>query len=190
MKRVFIIHGWDGYPGEGWFLWLKGELEKRGVEAVVPQMPEANAPAIEKWVPYLAELVGAPDSETYLVGHSIGVPTIMHYLQTIDTSVGGVIGVAGWFNLIPGSIGGPDDEAVAKPWIETPIDTEKIKTVCQKFTAIFSDNDPYVPVSDAEIFRERLNAKIIIEHNRGHMGGHDNLKEFPLVLNELTELMK
>jgi hypothetical protein len=27
-KRVFIIHGWEGYPEEGWFPWLKKELEK------------------------------------------------------------------------------------------------------------------------------------------------------------------
>ncbi|KKT72020.1 MAG: hypothetical protein UW63_C0003G0037, partial [Candidatus Uhrbacteria bacterium GW2011_GWF2_44_350] len=145
MKRVFIIHGWDGYPEEAWFLWLKSELEKRGFEVVVPQMPEASAPAIEKWVPYLAELVGTPDTETFLVGHSIGVPTIMRYLERIDSSIGGAVGVAGWFNLIPGSIGGPAEETIAKPWLDLPIDTEKIKKVCPKFTAIFSDNDPYVP---------------------------------------------
>jgi predicted alpha/beta hydrolase family esterase len=190
MKRVFIIHGWGGYPEEAWFLWLKGELEKRGIQAVVPQMPDASAPVIEKWVPYLAELVGTPDTETFLIGHSIGVSTIMRYLERIDSLIGGVVGVAGWFNLIPGSIGGPEEEAIAKPWLETMVDTEKIKVVCPKFTAIFSDNDPYVPISDAEIFRKRLNAKIIIEHNRGHMGGSDNLKEFPLVLEEILEMMK
>lgn len=190
MKRVFIIHGWDGYPEEAWFLWLKGELEKLGVQAFVPQMPEASAPAIEKWVPYLAELVGTPDAETFLVGHSIGVQTILRYLERIDAPIGGAVGVAGWFNLIPGSIGGPEEEAIAKPWLETSIDTEKIKTICPKFTAIFSDNDPYVPVSDAKIFRERLNAKIIVEQGRGHMGGSDNLKEFPLVLEEVLEMIK
>ena len=30
MKKVFIIHGWEGYPEEGWFPWLKKELESRG----------------------------------------------------------------------------------------------------------------------------------------------------------------
>ena len=29
MQRVFIIHGWDGYPEEGWFPWLKKELEAK-----------------------------------------------------------------------------------------------------------------------------------------------------------------
>lgn len=189
MKRVFIIHGWAGYSEEAWFLWLKGELEKRGIQAFVPHMPAANTPAIEEWVPYLAELVRTPDTETFLVGHSIGVQTILRYLERLNIPIGGAVGVGGWFNLIPGSIGGSEEEAVAKPWLETPIDTEKIKTVCPKFTAIFSDNDPFVPVSDAEIFRDRLNARIIIEHDRGHMGGSDNLKEFPLVLEELWKII-
>ena len=30
VKRVFVVHGWDGHPAEGWFPWLKKELEKRG----------------------------------------------------------------------------------------------------------------------------------------------------------------
>jgi esterase/lipase len=36
MKKVFIIHGWDGYPEEGWFPWLKKELEKKGFSVFVP----------------------------------------------------------------------------------------------------------------------------------------------------------
>jgi len=35
-KRVFIIHGWDGYLEEGWFPWLKRELEAAGFAAFVP----------------------------------------------------------------------------------------------------------------------------------------------------------
>lgn len=31
-KRVFLIHGWEGYPEEGWRPWLKKKL---GAEAIV-----------------------------------------------------------------------------------------------------------------------------------------------------------
>ena len=41
-KRVFIIHGWEGYPEECWFPWLKTEIEKTGFEVVVPNMPDAD----------------------------------------------------------------------------------------------------------------------------------------------------
>lgn len=47
MNRVFIIHGWEGYPKEGWFPWLKKELEDKGVEVHVPQLPNADAPEIK-----------------------------------------------------------------------------------------------------------------------------------------------
>lgn len=36
MKRIFIAHGWDGCPEEGWFPWLKKELEIREFEVFVP----------------------------------------------------------------------------------------------------------------------------------------------------------
>lgn len=76
-KRVFIIHGWDGHPDEQWFPWLKKELEQRGFEVYVPQMPKTEEPRIDIWVPYLRGLVGRPDQDTYFVGHSIGPQAIL-----------------------------------------------------------------------------------------------------------------
>lgn len=56
-KRVFIVHGWDGYPEEGWFPWLKKAKE---FAVFVPQLPEAAHPRIGNWVSKLAEVVGIP----------------------------------------------------------------------------------------------------------------------------------
>lgn len=190
MKKVIIIHGWDGYPEECWFQWLKKEMEDRGFQVEVPQMPDAATPEIEKWVPYLAELVGEPDNEIYLVGHSIGVQTILRYLESIDTQIGGVVAVAGFYDLIPGSIGGADDEAVAKPWLERPIDDAKVRENIGSITAIFSDNDPYVALDNETAFREKLGAKTIVEHSKGHMGGSDDMTEAPIVLEELLKIIQ
>lgn len=30
IKRIFIIHGWDGSPQNRWFPWLEKELKKKG----------------------------------------------------------------------------------------------------------------------------------------------------------------
>ncbi|MBI2632874.1 MAG: alpha/beta hydrolase, partial [Parcubacteria group bacterium] len=59
MTRVFIIHGWADTPNNGWFPWLRKELERKGYVVIAPQMPEANVPRIEKWIPYLQKIVGA-----------------------------------------------------------------------------------------------------------------------------------
>jgi len=43
-KRVFIIHGWDGYPEEGIFPWLKTELQNRSFMVFIPSMPNPLRP--------------------------------------------------------------------------------------------------------------------------------------------------
>jgi len=189
-KRVFIIHGWDGYPEECWFLWLKEELEKRGIKTEVPQMPDAEAPKIDKWVTFLENLVTTPDKDTYLVGHSIGVQTILRYLEKIDTQIGGVLAVAGFYTLTDNAFEDEEDKQTAKPWLDTPIDNEKVKRNANKITAIFSDNDPFVPLKNTELFKERLGAKTITVKSKGHIGGSDNIKEYPLILYELVELIE
>jgi predicted alpha/beta hydrolase family esterase len=99
-KRVFIIHGWGGNPDEHWLPWLKSELEQKGYEVVVPQMPNTNKPVIEEWVNHLSEIVGEVDAQTYFVGHSVGCQTILRYLETqAGKKAGGCVLVAAWFKL-------------------------------------------------------------------------------------------
>src|SRR3989344_9568337 len=83
LQRVFIVHGWDGHPEEGWFPWLKRELEAKGFKVYVPQLPDAANPRIYNWVPALAAAVGEADEETYFVGHSMGCQTIARYLESL-----------------------------------------------------------------------------------------------------------
>ena len=188
VKRVFIIHGWDGHPDEGWFPWLKEELERKGFEVQVPEMPETEDPKIETWVLYLAQLVGKPDENTYFVGHSIGCQAILRYLEYLPDGekIGGAVFVAGWFTLE--SLGTDEETETARPWLETPIDFEKIKNRTQNFTAIFSDNDPYVPAENQKMFKESLGAKITVEHKKGHFSGNDKITELPSALEAVLEI--
>jgi len=147
-------------------------------------------PKIEEWVSFLKKLVDKPDEETFFVGHSIGCQTILRYLETLpkDVKVGGAIFVAGWVNLV--NLSGPREEEIAKPWLETPINWDKVLQHTNNFVAIFSDNDPWVPLTDSEIFKEKLGAKIIVEHRRGHFSGSDNIRKIPVVLDELLKMAK
>jgi predicted alpha/beta hydrolase family esterase len=189
-KRAFIIHGWEGYPEEGWFPWLKKELENKGYQVQVPAMPNSENPKIDEWVPFLSELVQDPDKETFFVGHSIGCQTILRYLESLekDTKIGGVVFVAGWINLM--NLSDPEEEMIAKPWLETPIEWDNIVKHTNKFVAIFSDNDQFVPIGDSEIFKKRLGAAVFIEHEKGHFKGEDNITNIPLVLEELLKMTK
>lgn len=183
--RAIIVHGWDGYPEEGWFPWLKQELRQRAYDVHVPHMPGADAPDIDTWVGHLTNLVGTPDAQTFFVGHSIGCQAILRYLATLssDQMVGGAVFVAGFFTLT--NMEDDTVQAVAAPWLTRSIDYQKVLSVCPRITAIFSDNDRYVPLENAHMFAERLHAKIILQTKQGHFSGSVGMTELPVVLDEI-----
>jgi len=190
-KRVFIIHGWDGYPEEGIFPWLKTELQNRGFMVFNPSMPDPLKPQIETWVQYLKEQVGVPDENTILFGHSIGAQTILRYLESLpkDTKIGGAIFLAGWINLTDEAYETEEDAGIVRPWLETQLNWDKIKSHSNKFIGIFSDNDPLVPISDAKIFESKLKAKIIIECGKEHFGGRSGIKKLQSALEAVLEIV-
>lgn len=178
MKKVYLVHGWGGSSSGGWFDWLKIGGKKR-IEVQAFDMPDTDNPKIEAWVNFLEEKISDIDEETFFVGHSIGCQTILRFLEKLPENirVGGCIFVAGWFNLNDETYEDNEDKETAKPWLETPIDFGKIKKHTQNFLAIFSDDDPYVPLSDVELFKEKLNAEIIIKNNKGHFTEEKEIKE-------------
>lgn len=188
MKRVFIIHQWMAGADGDWRPWLKSELEKNGYEVFVPDMPDIDTPVIEKWVSHLEKIVGVPDKDAYFVGHSIGCQAIMRYLEKLpdNEKVGGAIFVAGWFKLE--NLEDDETRETAKPWIETPVNFEKIKTVLPKSTLIISDNDPYNAFEENKQRFTEIGSEIIVLHGVGHITTEDGFSELPVVLEELLKM--
>jgi uncharacterized protein len=187
MPKVFIIHGWEGAPVSDknpWFPWLREKLEAKNFEVVVPEMPNPDEPKIEAWVDKLKEIASDVASDDIFIGHSIGCQAILRFLETLDKKIKKVIFVGGWITLTDEVTSDPESMEVAKPWLETKIDWEKVKSHCDSFTAVFSNNDPFVPLSDSKIFKEKLNAKIIIENKKSHFNTEDS-KEIQVVLGEV-----
>jgi predicted alpha/beta hydrolase family esterase len=189
-KRVFIIHGWDGYPGEGWFPWLKKELESSGFEVSVPQMPKSEEPRINNWVPAMAEIVGDPDNQTYFIGHSIGCQAISRYLEKLPEGliVGGVVFVAGFFKRLSHLESDSLTKDISREWLSSPIDLNLVRRHVNKSVAIFSDDDPFVPLDNKEDFTNKLDSKIIIEKGKQHFSGSTGILALPSVLKSILEI--
>ncbi|MEX2054536.1 MAG: alpha/beta hydrolase [Candidatus Colwellbacteria bacterium] len=182
MKRAVIVHCWEGYPNYCWYPDTKNELEKLGFEVKVPAFPHAETPTQEDWVPFLSEQIGEPDEDLYLIGHSVGVITILRYLETLseDQKIGGVVMVAGFVDYL-----GYDE---LKNYFEVPIDYQKIKSkVKDGFVAIHSDNDEYVDLKNADIFKEELGARVIVKNNMGHFSGEIDAEKSCTHLPEVVE---
>jgi hypothetical protein len=186
-KRVIIIHGWGGSSKEPLLQWLKTELEDRGLEVILPGMPDTENPIIENWVKKLEEIIEDPDRDTILVGHSIGCQTILRYLEKLHPAkrIGGVVFIAPWFTL---SNLNDEEQKIAKPWLDIPI-REKDVVKHARIIAIFSDNDPLVPRENTEFFERRFpKAKIITEHQKGHFTERDGVGSLPSALEAILTM--
>jgi uncharacterized protein len=192
MNKVYIVHGWDGNPEEPMHKWLKEQLEKNGFKVEVPKMPHPDRPEINSWIDKLKEVVKTPDENTYFIGHSVGCQGVLRYLESINNKIGGVVLIAPWMHLDKNTIEeeGEEVKEIAKPWMETPINWNKIKRLTNNFVCIFSDNDPYVPLSEKNIFEKNLDAKIIIEHSKGHFDPSSNIKDNITALRELLNFVE
>lgn len=188
-KRVIVVHCWAGAPDTRWYPWLADELSRKGFDVYVPEMPDTNEPKIESWVKKLAETVGTPDENVILVGHSIGCQTIMRYLDSnAEAHIAGAVFIAPWLTLQ--NLEDEESEKIAKPWLETGIDFEHVKNAADSFTAIFSDNDPFVNEENQKMFKEKLGAKIIVEHGKGHFTEDDGIAELPAALDAVLPFAK
>lgn len=171
MKRAIIVHCWNGFPEYAWYSSVKTALERADFKVDVPEMSDTNAPKLNLWLDKLVEVIGTPDSELFLVGHSVGAVTILRYLETLPENVvlGGVVLVAGFID----DIGYPELEN----FFDSPLDFERIRKKAKKFVFIHSDNDPYVPLKHGEVLKEKLNGQLIIKEGMKHFAGPEIYKE-------------
>lgn len=181
-KHVIIVHGWDAAPESNWFPWLKSELEKLGHRVSVPAMPEPAQPEVGAWVRCLEQAAGRVDPSIYFVGHSLGCITIAHFLQQLpeDAAAGGCVFVAGF----SGNIQNP----ATRNFYEKPLDAARVRSHSGPVTAVFSKDDPRVPLERAREFARQLEAKEVLLDGFGHFVGSRGVTRLPVVLETLQEL--
>ena len=145
MKKVIICHCWGGKSEYRWYPKTKNELELLGFEVIVPSFASTDYPSLHEWLSTLQSIAPNPNENLFLIGHSLGAPLILRYLEGLKTRqrVGGVVFVAGFASDL-----GSDFYAISN-FFEKEFDFEKIKNHCNKFVYIASINDPYVPLSCA-----------------------------------------
>ncbi len=181
IKRVYLVHRWGATHENDWYSWLETELKKKGFEVKVLDMPDTDNPKIEGWVSYLETKIKNVDEETYFVGHSIGCQTIMRFLEKLPKSkkIAGCVFIAPWFDLINLET---EELKIAHPWTSSKIDFSRVLVHCNNFLTIFSSNDPYVHIDQAEKFKKNIEAKVIIKHNKGHFTEEDGVEKIPEIL--------
>ena len=180
-----MIHGFQEKPNGGWRPWLMGELAKSDIYACAIPMPSPDMPVKTDWVTAIKEAVKNPTEEVFLVGHSLGVPAILRYLESLDTDykIGGVVLVSGPLLKIE-----KEGYEQVDTFLDTTFDFDHIKNVCKYFIIIHGDNDPNVPFSDAEELSKKLGGFLISIPNGGHLNGSASCFVLPSALESLLKM--
>ncbi|MCL2173703.1 alpha/beta hydrolase [Candidatus Saccharibacteria bacterium] len=176
--KVVIIHGTNGDPKEGWFPWLKHELEAKGHEVLVPQFPTPEGQNIESWNKVLRKSMPEFDENTILIGHSTGAAYLLSVLESLKQPVRQAILVGGYIR----TIGDPQYDEWNKPFYDKKFDWEKIHRGAKQFFVLHGDNDPYVPIEQAQEIARNLHVDLDIIKNGGHLNAESGYTEFPLIL--------
>lgn len=188
MAKVYIIHGWGGNPNEPLHKWISEKLTEKGYEVIVPEMPETYTPKIDLWLDKIKETAqNIQDENDFFIGHDIGCQTILRFLSKMpqNVKVQKIILLAPWIRLDKEKLEKEGSSDISRPWEESPINYKSVKEHCNNFICIFSNNDPYVPLSNVEFFRKNLNAKTIMLKGRGHFDSERGITELPEILNLL-----
>lgn len=184
MKKVFVIHGFEGSPNGGWRPWLMSELEKQEIYACALSMPSPENPICNEWVAEISRHIERNTTdEIYLVGHSLGAPAILRYLESAQAKpISGVVLVSG-----PSE---KNNNRKIDSFLDKNFDLEKIKSKCKKFFIIHGDNDPNVPIDNAKFLSQKLNGELIVVKNGGHLNGSAGWFKLPQCLEALNKMVK
>ena len=187
MKKVFMVHGFDGQPNDCWIPWLMSELVKNDIWAFSLAMPTPDKPIKEEWVKTIIDSVREPNDEVFLVGHSLGVSAILRYLETIPNgkNIGGAV-------LVSGVIHERQKEKYfyIDKFLEDRFNYDHYKNVCKNFIVIHGTDDHSVPFTQGEELSSYLSCPLISILNGGHLNRSTKCYELPEALDSLLKMIK
>jgi uncharacterized protein len=183
MKKAIIVHCWEGSPEYCWYPYVKRELELKGYQVEVPFFPDMF-PLLSKWVEKIDRVMGVPDQNTVLVGHSLGSVAVLRYLESLPPGhqVGGAVLVSGFVSNL--------GLKLLANFFRDPWDFQTIKSRAREFVLIASGEDPYISPEHTGLMKDNLDARVI-----WMPGGHftewqrTEYKEFPEVVRSVEEIM-
>lgn len=183
MHQIFVLHGYSASIDDHWFLDLKHQIEDEHTTVTLIPFPDSENPDVDAWQKVLDQQIPKVDENTYFVAHSLGVITLLHFLQRHDyQNIGGMILVSGFSGLI-------SDSSVLNSYImKSKVDTNYFKGIKKKLVYL-SDNDDLVPPKLTIELAKEIDAPYITVPNGGHFLGREGYTKFPQVVNSLKEML-
>jgi predicted alpha/beta hydrolase family esterase len=183
-KTAIILHGTLGSPGGNWFAWLRTQLEEQGVQVWLPQLPHAEQPSLREWADFVQKNCPFPiDDDTLIVGHSSGAILALILAQQNEGSIGAVVAVSVFHD---NSLQWDPNSRL----FDVNFEWSLIVRNARRLLFVHSDDDPYVPLGQAEAVARSCGQELVIIPGEGHFNleKSEKYREFPVLLELLKRL--
>lgn len=184
-NRVFIVHGYQGWPQKNWFPWLQEKLAEIGVQSRALRMPQPNAPVFRDWMNAMQEAVPVIDSHTFLVAHSLGCIAVLQYLMRarVIGHAGGIVLVSGFDRPI---VGLPQLNA----FVKEPLDYSKLIRLVPQRALLSARDDHIVPFAVTQQLSHNLQADFYPRDKGNHFMDTDGFLSLPEVFSILQDFLR
>jgi uncharacterized protein len=164
MKPVVIIapgNGCNNIRKSNWYGELHDRLTEKEILCICENFPDPLYARREKWIPFMKSLVKkhAKDGDKIvLVGHSSGAQATLRYCEQYP--VHGAVLVSATYSDLGDSLERnsgyyPQNRGPGRPE-DNPYLFSKMKDNCKNWYQFHSDDDPFIPLPEAEAIRDGL----------------------------------
>ncbi len=167
------------------------ELDEREIFACALAMPTPAEPLQNEWVAEILHAVPKTNEDIFLVGHSLGVPAILRYLEALPETgaqkFGGVFLISGPVEKRREPV--EDNLRKLKNFFETPFDFKSIKNKSKYFCVIHGEDDARVDFSNAVTLSRELNCELVPVPRGGHLNRASGFTKLPPLLEKLLAVI-
>ncbi|MBW6442167.1 alpha/beta fold hydrolase [Patescibacteria group bacterium] len=186
--KLMIVHGWGGSPKENWFNWIR-EKYKDKYEIITPNLPNSSNPEIESWYSELEKYKDKLDSDTIVIGYSLGGPTICKFLERNKIKIKKLIMIApsspnytkehlDWIKKLDAL---PEEINSLKNYLQRlNLNLNNLKSLLGETIIYLSKDDPHIWDFDKRLEEYTiLSPKFKIFENKGHFNSDFGITKIP-----------
>ena len=180
--KILILHGIEGCAGKHWQQWLHDKLIAKSHMVIMPSLSKADRPNRLIWLKEIKKAVGNSElTDLVIVGHSLGVPASLDFIEQADKQIKALISVSGFSE----DYGAEMNSYFMK---KGTIDFKKVNEKLSKAFVVFGDDDPYVPQSQLKLLAKKLAVRPKIIKDGGHLNTDSGYVTFPWLFRIIESL--
>jgi hypothetical protein len=179
--KILFIHGYTASSQADFYPFLSQELDKRGIDYVIPDLPGGDKPHTKIWLKTIHEALQENTKPLIIVGHSLGTRAALLYVEKYNIDVERLFLIAAFANRLENA---KRKEGLYLDFFDHIIDIPRIKTYIEKAFVLHSIDDHSIPFAQGEEIARDIKAELIVSENRCYFSNPSNAPYIFSVLKE------